>query len=176
MRPRHPRARRANLLAALAAAALVLPMSAHRAEAYDFSQGHYLTAEEYKKLSKDEAAQYCQQLAQEIDIQNDNATAASSQTAGLDATIAEQRARLEALKSANEQSAAAILEMEGQLKGPEKSAGTHTVVEGEWLMRIAGGADGYGDKSQWKRIFEANRDKISNPDLIYPGQELVVPR
>lgn len=50
---------------------------------------------------------------------------------------------------------------------------TYTVNSGDNLSAIA--QQMYGDASQWRRIFEANRDKISNPDLIHPGQELVIP-
>ncbi len=51
--------------------------------------------------------------------------------------------------------------------------GTYTVKSGDSLSKIAKAQ--YGDGSQWKRIYEANRDKISNPDLIHPGQELTIP-
>ncbi len=50
---------------------------------------------------------------------------------------------------------------------------TYTVNSGDNLTAIA--QQVYGDGSQWQRIFEANRDKISNPDLIHPGQELIIP-
>ena len=33
----------------------------------------------------------------------------------------------------------------------------------------------YGDGSRYSLIFQANRGKINNPDLIYPGQVFVVP-
>ena len=33
----------------------------------------------------------------------------------------------------------------------------------------------YGDGLRYMRIFEANRDQIRDPDLIYPGQVFVVP-
>jgi nucleoid-associated protein YgaU len=32
-----------------------------------------------------------------------------------------------------------------------------------------------GDVNRWPEIFEANKDKIKDPDLIYPGQELRIP-
>jgi nucleoid-associated protein YgaU len=50
---------------------------------------------------------------------------------------------------------------------------TYTVNSGDNLSAIA--QNFYGDASQWHRIYDANRDKISNPDLIHPGQELVIP-
>lgn len=55
------------------------------------------------------------------------------------------------------------------------SAGTHTyvVVKGDSLSKIASGQ--YGDANKWPRIYEANRDLIKDPDLIYPGQQLRIP-
>ena len=32
-----------------------------------------------------------------------------------------------------------------------------------------------GDANKWQAIFEANKDKIKNPDLIHPGQVLTLP-
>jgi nucleoid-associated protein YgaU len=34
----------------------------------------------------------------------------------------------------------------------------------------------YGDFIGWKRIYAANKDKIKNPHLIFPGQQLVIPK
>ncbi len=51
----------------------------------------------------------------------------------------------------------------------------YVVVEGNSLWKIAESSFGYGDGSLWKRIFNANQDKIENPDLIYPGQVLNIP-
>lgn len=50
---------------------------------------------------------------------------------------------------------------------------TYTVVKGDTLSRIA--KQFYGDANQWRRIYEANRDVIKNPDLIKPGQVFKVP-
>jgi len=50
---------------------------------------------------------------------------------------------------------------------------TYTVVAGDNLSKIA--KRFYGDANQWKRIFEANRDILKNPDLIHPGQTLKIP-
>lgn len=50
---------------------------------------------------------------------------------------------------------------------------TYTVVAGDNLSRIA--KHFYGNANAWKRIFEANRDQLSNPDLIKPGQVLKIP-
>jgi nucleoid-associated protein YgaU len=49
----------------------------------------------------------------------------------------------------------------------------YTVVAGDSLSKIA--KKYYGDATQWRRIFEANRDQIENPDLIQPGWKLAIP-
>ena len=50
---------------------------------------------------------------------------------------------------------------------------TYTVVSGDTLSKIA--KREYGSAEKWHAIYEANRDKIKNPDLIYPGQVLTLP-
>lgn len=50
---------------------------------------------------------------------------------------------------------------------------TYTVVAGDSLSKIA--KRQYGDANAWNRIYEANRDIIRDPDLIYPGQTLKIP-
>jgi nucleoid-associated protein YgaU len=56
------------------------------------------------------------------------------------------------------------------------TAGTsrsYTVKKGDSLSKIA--KREYGDAQQWRRIYEANRNTIENPDLIQPGQVLRLP-
>ncbi len=53
------------------------------------------------------------------------------------------------------------------------SGKTYTVASGDSLSKIA--KRFYGDASQWKKIHAANIDKVPNPDLIHPGQELTIP-
>jgi nucleoid-associated protein YgaU len=50
---------------------------------------------------------------------------------------------------------------------------TVTVQPGQTLGRIA--AETLGDANRWREIFDANRDQISNPNLIFPGMVLRVP-
>jgi len=49
----------------------------------------------------------------------------------------------------------------------------HVVVGGETLSAIA--KKYYGDARKYPKIFEANRDTLSNPDLIKVGQRLRIP-
>ena len=51
---------------------------------------------------------------------------------------------------------------------------TITVQPGFTLWAIA--RDTYGDGVLYVQVFEANRDKIKDPDLIYPGQVFTVPQ
>lgn len=55
----------------------------------------------------------------------------------------------------------------------ESSSGTYTVVSGDTLWGIAKKLLGNG--SRWQEIYNLNQDKISNPNLIYPGQVLTIP-
>lgn len=49
----------------------------------------------------------------------------------------------------------------------------YTVEEGDSLSKIAKSV--YGDASKWEQLFEANREVINDPDLIYPGQKIRIP-
>ena len=59
---------------------------------------------------------------------------------------------------------------------PVKKIGKlYEVKKGESLWRISGHKDVYNDPSKWKKIYEANKNKIANPNVVYPGQRLVIP-
>jgi len=51
--------------------------------------------------------------------------------------------------------------------------GEHQVVRGNTLWDLA--QSFYGNPFEWRRIWDANRDRVQNPDLIYPGQLLLIP-
>ena len=53
------------------------------------------------------------------------------------------------------------------------TAKTYTVKAGDSLWAIA--AKYYGKGAEYTKIASANTDKISNPNLIYPGQVLTIP-
>lgn len=50
---------------------------------------------------------------------------------------------------------------------------SYTVEKGDNLSMIS--KRFYGKSKYWKQIFEANKDTIENPDLIYPGQTIRLP-
>ena len=48
------------------------------------------------------------------------------------------------------------------------------IQSGDTLWGIA--ERSYGNGARYQEIFEANREVIENPDLIYPGQKIRIPR
>ena len=49
----------------------------------------------------------------------------------------------------------------------------HTVQSGDSLSKIA--KHYYGDAMKYTAIFDANTDQLDNPNVIHPGQELIIP-
>lgn len=56
---------------------------------------------------------------------------------------------------------------------PPSVGRTHTVARGDTLYGIA--EEYYGDGGQWRKIYEANRDKLSSPEALKVGMNLSVP-
>jgi nucleoid-associated protein YgaU len=58
----------------------------------------------------------------------------------------------------------------GAASAPMKS---YTVQKGDTLSKIA--KNFYGEANEYKKIFEANKDQLKDPDKIQPGQVLRIP-
>jgi nucleoid-associated protein YgaU len=56
---------------------------------------------------------------------------------------------------------------------PAQGGGTYTVKAGDTLSKIA--KQHLGDGNAYMKIFELNRDQLTNPDQIKPGQVLKLP-
>lgn len=52
---------------------------------------------------------------------------------------------------------------------------SYNVVKGDCLWNIAKKKEHYGNGFAWPVIYKANREKIKNPDLIYPNQQFSIP-
>jgi nucleoid-associated protein YgaU len=63
--------------------------------------------------------------------------------------------------------------VEAEVYTPAQSEEIYEVKPGDSLSKIA--KHHYGDAHQWRRIFEANTDRIKDPDLIQPGWKLKIP-
>jgi len=59
---------------------------------------------------------------------------------------------------------------------PKAKARIYIVKKGDSLWRIAGYPNIYNDPAKWKKIFEANKNRIPDPRLLYPGQKLIIPQ
>lgn len=56
---------------------------------------------------------------------------------------------------------------------PKVTSRTYTIKKGDSLWAIA--VKFYGKGNQYVKIYNANKDKIKNPSLIYPGQKIKIP-
>lgn len=61
-------------------------------------------------------------------------------------------------------------------KMPKAVYDEYTVAVGDYLWKISGKEEGYGDPTHWMRIYSYNTDQISDPDLIYPDWVLKIQR
>ena len=83
------------------------------------------------------------------------------------ALLSENMAALDAVES---------LIKQAEEKGKPAVPDTYSVVRGDYLWKIAGMKEMYGDPYAWMRIYTSNKDLIKNPDLIYPAQTFRIPR
>lgn len=67
----------------------------------------------------------------------------------------------------------ADIAIDSSLPAPAPEAQKYTVKSGDTLSKIA--KQYYGDAGQYMKIFDANKDKLKNPDQIQVGQELTIP-
>jgi nucleoid-associated protein YgaU len=58
--------------------------------------------------------------------------------------------------------------------GSSSGARTYTVQPGDSLSKIS--RQFYGDANKYMKIFEANKDKLSDPDKVRAGMDLVIPQ
>ena len=94
------------------------------------------------------------------------------------------RKRLEEYKGKDaahvKEAMAAIASIENLLEqAKEKATLPNTVYEvqrGDYLWKIAKKDDVYGDAYAWVRIYNANKNLIKDPNMIFPSQVLSVPR
>jgi nucleoid-associated protein YgaU len=73
----------------------------------------------------------------------------------------------------NESGNAGGASMEGAAGGAGRESRTYIVQSGDTLGKIA--KEYYGDAGRYMDIFNANTDKLSDPNKIQVGQELVIP-
>ncbi len=90
--------------------------------------------------------------------------------------LEEQRRREEEQKKKEE---APVEESKKEQPADENIKLIYTVKKtkpAECLWRIAAKKEIYNNPKEWKKIYDANKDQIKNPNLIYPGQNLKIPK
>ena len=95
------------------------------------------------------------------------------------AMVDELKAELEPLEDAVAALDARIAELEAEIaKYGDVDYDYYVVKEGDWLSKLAEykAVYGHGNYAMWPKIYKANKNLIKNPDLIYPGWKLKIPR
>ena len=92
---------------------------------------------------------------------------------GTVATQADANKIWDAIKTIPTWSNDVVADIQAAPGGASNAASTYTVKAGDTLSKIA--QQSLGDGNAYMRIFEANRDQLSDPDKIKPGQVLKIP-
>ncbi|MGH7680694.1 MAG: LysM peptidoglycan-binding domain-containing protein [Candidatus Eiseniibacteriota bacterium] len=162
----------------------------------DASLGDYYTEKEYQKLTDEQRQEYCQELADQKETFESGIADSHEALDALQLGTPTRRAEIDSLQNLASRLEARVAEA-GAPRGPRESASgrgasdkgasgtasapsdraeTYVVKKGDSLWRISGLTETLGRSAEWSRLFEANRGRIRNPDRIYPGQELHIPR
>jgi hypothetical protein len=113
---------------------------------------------ERKEAADEEATERVKELEEKVAELEEKVAAAERQATARERQL-EARAKLEAYEAR---------------KAEEAKPATYTVKSGDSLSKIA--KEQLGDAGRWREIYNLNRDQISDPNLIRPGQELALPK
>ncbi len=61
----------------------------------------------------------------------------------------------------------------GAASGQRQQQREYVIKPGDSLSKIA--KQVYGNAAEWQKIYQANRNTIKDPDLIHPGQKIILP-
>ena len=150
----------------------------------DASLGDYYTEKEYRNLSDEQRAEYCRELKEQLSTYQYEVEDAREALAALEAKSRSHRAETDsllALAATVEQRTAALRSKStGRAVKTEghgaRDAALYTVRPGDTLSKISARSEVYGDAGAWRRLYEANRDRIPDPNRLTPGQEIRIPR
>jgi nucleoid-associated protein YgaU len=114
---------------------------------------------------------YSVDIAQKLGLQSIDERDGKLHFKGTVATQADANKIWDAIKTIPTWSTDVVADI--QAKPGSGAAQTYTVKAGDTLSKIA--QHSLGDATAYMRIFEANRDQLSDPDRIQPGQVLKIP-
>lgn len=93
----------------------------------------------------------------------------------MDESMAMEDPVFEEKEPVQEQTVAAVREEALGANAGDKP-GEYEVVKGDSLWKISSKPKIYSDPYQWPLIYKSNQDKIQDPDVIHPGQNLDINR
>ncbi len=124
-----------------------------------------LTAQEEDKLTPEQADELIAKYAQEEQELQAQLAKLEDEIGDLDAEVSSLEDEIAGLKNKKE-------ELENKLK----EMSYYVVKSGDWLALIAVKVYGPGNERRWVEIYNANKDKIKDPDILIPGLKLFIPR
>lgn len=124
-----------------------------------------------EELAKKQAALREERRQRMAEARQKAEAARAAQQKAAAAAAAEMAAKAEAAQKAEAEKAAA--EAAAAEAAAAAAARTYEVQPGDTLSHIA--LHFYGSPNEWRKIYEANKDVIKNPGLIYPGQTFTIP-
>lgn len=143
-------------------------------EIYALLETDEASVEEYRAALKD--------LSNEVDglaaLAPEELFKKKGEIAGIEEKIAENKTSKIYALTEMQDLVAAIEGKIAQLKDkmPKAVYEDYVVIRGDYLWKISGKEDIYGDPYQWMRIYSCNKDLIKDPDLIYPDWILKIQR
>jgi len=145
----------------------------------DASLGDYYTEKEYQKLSEEQRQEYCGELADQLDSYRAQIADAEEALAALRRENAPMEGKTDSLRALETRLAERLAAERTRAPSPgggDARASRHVVKPGDSLWKISGDRAVYGRGASWERLYGANRGLIRDPNLIYPGQEITIPR
>ena len=167
---------RSGMVLAAVAALLTVGCGSGVDRTVDVGSGDYYTAEEFKNLSKEQYEAYCAELDAELARLSGEAGSLQSEASSLDSDLSGIQNEIRNLQSRYDREMGEVEAVQDQVDYFENLPKTHVVERGEFLQMISEYERIYADPTKWPRIYRANKDKIDDPNLIFPEQALVIPR
>jgi nucleoid-associated protein YgaU len=147
---------------------------AKKAEEEAEAAEHQATLERAKREAAEAKARAAEKKLEEMEAKLKEAEKDASQAEAKASRVERARRREEVARRREKMDEARELKRRVREKAAEEAeARTYVVKSGDSLSKIA--KELLGDAGRWPEIFEANKDKIKDPNLIYPGQELDIP-